>query len=305
MPQLPSGRHVALLLMPLDKLLKEGSHFGNIHKVLAIKAEADLARYVDVLYLVPESEADSQEGERSMHASSLPVPPGLAFVPAGFRLSEWEDRSGWSEADRAAFREFLAGRGAPVLREWLDTVKEGQAKLHEMEDPLTRLLVAWWDAGCHPAQEEGWDASDVGTPDWDDYDLLAALGQACKLLPGCDEIAVNKRPLWMLQSYWNIVRFDLQPRLDAWPDASIGVREAAAQAREHGWLEDMNTSKRDWLHDNGISVCIALWNAFGDKLRACIPQPCGIIELVVVSPEANRYFEVQRNGEKDAGHRGH
>jgi len=298
MPQLPSGRLVAIMPTPLDNLLKEGCHFGNVHKVL------DVYRYFDVLYLVPEGEAGSQEGIPGLHADSMPVPPGMAFVPAGFKLSEWEERSGWSEADRAAFREFLAGRGAPVLREWLDAWKTKQAKLREAEAPLTRLLVAWWDAGCHPAQEEGWEASDVGTPDWDDYDLLAALGQACKLLPGRAEIAGNEKPLWMLQSYWNIVRFDLRPRLDAWLDATVGVREAAAQARENGWLEDMNPSKRDWLHVNGISVCIQLWNAYGDRLRAAIPQPYGIIELVVLSPEANRFFEAQRNREKDAGHRG-
>lgn len=305
MPQLPSGRQFALMPSPLDNLLKEGGHFGNIHKVLAIKTEADVARYVDVLYLVPESEAGSQEGVLGLNAHSLPIPPGMAFVPAGFKLSEWEDRSGWSEADRAAFREFLAGRGALTLGEWLDTVKEGKAKLHETEAPLTRLLVAWWDAGCHPAQEEGWGASDVGTPDWDDYDLLAALGQACKLLPGHVGNAGNEKPIWMLQSYWNIVRFDLQPRLDAWPDASVGVREAATQAREHGWLDDMNPSKRDWLHDNGVSVCIQLWNAYRERLRAVIPQPCGIIELVVLSPEANRIYMGSSDGEKDAGHRSH
>lgn len=304
MPQLPSGRHVALMPTPLDKLLKEGRHFGNIHKVLAIKTEADVARFVDVLYLVPESEAGSQEGVLGLHDASLQVPPGMAFVPAGFRLSDWEKRAaGWSKEDRAAFREFLAGRCAPVLREWLDTVRTGQAKLRETDDPLARLLVAWWDAGCHPAQEEGWEASDVGTPDWDDYDLLAALGQACKLLPGHVVITGNEKPIWMLQSYWNIVRFDLQPRLDAWPDASVGVREAAAHAREQGWLEDMNAAKRDWLHGNGVSVCIQLWNAYGDKLRAVIPQPYGIIELVVLSPEANRFFIVATDGEKNAGHR--
>ena len=34
MPQLPSGRQIALMPTPLDNLLKEGRHFGNIHKVL-------------------------------------------------------------------------------------------------------------------------------------------------------------------------------------------------------------------------------------------------------------------------------
>ncbi len=41
MPQLPSGRQVALLPVPLNDLLREGRKPGNIHKVLAIRTEAD------------------------------------------------------------------------------------------------------------------------------------------------------------------------------------------------------------------------------------------------------------------------
>ncbi len=152
MPQLPSGLLVAIMPTPLGKLFKEGGHFGNIHKVL------DVYRYFDVLYLVPEGEAGSQAGVPGLHADSLPVPPGMAFVPAGFKLSEWEERSCWSEADLAAFREFLAGRGGLVLREWLDAWKTKQAKLREAEAPLTRLLVAWWDAGLQmfPSSSVAW-----------------------------------------------------------------------------------------------------------------------------------------------------
>jgi hypothetical protein len=300
MPQLPSGRQVALIPTPLDNLLKEGRHFGNIHKVLAIQAEADLYRYVEIFYLVPEGEASSRESVLGLHADSLPVPPGMAFMPAGFKLSEWEAGSGWSEADRAAFRDFLASRCAPVLREWLDTVKAGQANLHEAEDPLTRLLVAWWDAGCHPAQEEGWDASDVGTPDWDDYDLLAALGQACVQLAQRPEPAGQREALARLQAFWNICRREL-PQVGRMAEAARPVRDCAAEMRSTCLLEALEGSKRRWLHDQAVAECVQLWHALGEGLRAAVPQPCGIIELVVVSPEANRYFEApQHRGNEDS-----
>jgi hypothetical protein len=303
MPQLPSGRHVALMPKPLDDLLKEGRLPGNIHKVLAIQTEADVFRYVDVLYLVPESEAGSQEGVLGLHAGSLPVPPGMAFIPAGFRLAEWEKHAaGWNAEDRAAFREFLAGRCAPVLREYLDTVRTGQARLREADDPLTRILVGWWDAGCHPAQEEGWNASDVGSPDWDDCDLLAALGQARALLPAHKEFASHWQAQARLDAFWNICRREL-PLADGWPAADRSVRECAAEARGAGWLEGIDAGKRNWLHDQAVAECVALWSALGDGFRAALPQPYGIVELVVVSPEANRCFGHARQpaGEEGRG----
>ena len=301
MPQLPSGRQIALMPTPLDNLLKEGRHFGNIHKVLAIKNEDDLARYIDVLYLAPEREVGSQEGVLDLHADSLPVPPQMAFVPAGYRLSEWEQHAvGWSEEDRAAFRDFLAGRCVPVLREWLDTVRAGQAKLREADDPLTRLLVAWWDAECHPAQDEDWDASDVGFPEWDDYDMLAALAQACIRLSQYPKFSGQWQAAARLQAFWNICRQEL-PQIDRMLEATVPVRQCASEMRRAGLLDALANDKRQWLHDQAVVECVQLWNALGEELRPSTPQPYGIIELVVVSPAASPYFEMQSKGERDAG----
>lgn len=304
MPQLPSGRHVALMPKPLDDLLKEGRQPGNIHKVMAIQTEADLHRYIDVHYVVPESEAGSQKGALTLHTASLPMPPGMACVPAGYRLSEWEQcAADWSEEDREAFRAFLSGRAEPVLREYLDTVKIGQARLHCAEDTLTRILVGWWDAGCHPTQEEGWDASDVGTPDWDDCDMLAALGQARALLPVRKEFSAQWQARARLEAFWNICRCEL-PQIGGWPAADRPVRECAAEARAAGWLEGLDSGKRKWLHDQAVAECVELWNALGDGFRAALPQPYGIVELVVVSPEANRYFGNARQPADETGRGG-
>ena len=304
MPQLPSGRQVALMPKPLDDLLKEGRQPGNIHKVMAIRTEADVHRYIDVHYLVPESEANGQEGALPLHTASLQKPPGMAFVSAGYRLAEWEQRAAdWSEEDRAAFRDFLAGRAAPVLREYLDIVKSGQARLRCTEDTLTRILVGWWDAGCHPAQEEGWAESDVGTPDWDDCDMLAALGQARALLPARKEFSAQWQAQARLDAFWNICRSEL-PLRAGWPSPDEPVRECAAEARAAGWLEGLDAGKRKWLHDQAVAECVALWSALGDGFRAALPQPYGIVELVVVSPEANRYFSPTSAGGEDAARRG-
>jgi len=301
MPQLPGGRQIAISPEPLNALLMQANHFGNIHKVMAIKSVDDLLRYIDVLRLVPEADAGGESLETNFTSDSLPVPAGLVCVPSGHHLSDWKAYAAdWPEEDKAAFLEFLSGRAAPLLDEYLEAVVSTQEKLRGAEDFLTKVLVGWWEAGCHPAQEEGWDASDVGSPDWDDYDMLAALGLACAVLPQHEEFAAEQKTLWMLQSYWNIVRFDLQPRLVAWPELSASVRDNAIRARQAGWLAQIDESKRSWLHENGVSVCVQLWSGYGDRLRAALPQPYGIIELVVVSPDAIRYCDGKRFGISDS-----
>jgi hypothetical protein len=290
MPQLPSGRHIAITLNPLAALLDEADNSGNVHKIMAIKTLADLEPYIEVVYLLPEEEVVGSS-ESKFLSDSLPRPPGFVSVDSGFHVSEWDRMTAdWSEADQASFREFLEGRAAPLLQQGLDAARNAQKLLRQAPSPVTRILAGWCDAGCHPSQEEGRGESDVGSPEWDDYDVLAALGQMVGLFRQQSISSGNWQVEARLQAFWNLVVTHI-PHADGWPKTDLPVRKCASEAREGHWLEAIDEGSRKWFHEQGVVECVSLWSSLGDGFRASAPQPYGIIELVVISPEANRFFE--------------
>ena len=290
MPQLPSGRHVAININPLVALLREAENIGNVHKIMAIKTLADLDPYIEVIYLVPGADSEGSS-DRDFRSDSLPVPPGLVQADSGYRVSDWDQLTAdWSEADKTSFRQFLEGRGALLLQKGLDVALDVKKLLRNASSPAIRILAGWCDAGCHPSQEEGWAESDVGSPEWDDYDVLAALGQMVGLFRQQSISSGNWQVEARLQAFWNIVVTQI-PQAEGWPKTDLPVRECASEARDGRWLKAIDEEKRKWFHEQGVVECVSLWNSLGDGFRASAPQPYGIIELVVISPEANRFFE--------------
>lgn len=61
MPQLPSGRHVAIQATPLNEMIKHASDPGIVHKIMAIDSMDKVLQYFEILYLVPRVNDD--EGE--------------------------------------------------------------------------------------------------------------------------------------------------------------------------------------------------------------------------------------------------
>lgn len=158
MPMLPSGRQVGLSPAPLVALLENADHFGNIHKVMALKSWDDLLPWIEVLFFVPHADSkDLETGQLS--DDSLPAPPGLVAVRSGYRLSDWQAHTqGWSEADRAAMHEFLDRRAREHFEPHLAHARGLQEKLQEGEGGgLAQTLAGWHRLGIHPAQEEGWE----------------------------------------------------------------------------------------------------------------------------------------------------
>ena len=292
MPQLPSGRHVAIHAKPLADLLGDANNPTNVHKIMAITSRDDVEAYLEVLFLVPEAEADSRVYAAAFFDFSLPRPPGLISLPSGYRLSDWPVLTkDWSDPDKLAFREFLNGRCAPVYDNCLTEVRLAQENMRNSPVMSTKILAAWMAAGCHPAQEEGWAESDPGSTDWDSYDMLAALGQLAELLPNHPEkVALLGNAHDRLQGMWQTFRtnYHVPP---GWPEADIDVRVCAEEARTAGWLENQPTEKQQWLHDQCIIECVNLWDAYGEGFMKDFPRQYGIIELVTLSPDANACFE--------------
>lgn len=153
MPQLPSGRIVAIDPDPLITLIDERSPF-TAHKLMDIKTVEDLFYYVELVYIVPASEAPIGSIPPKLHANALPCPPGHAVIASGKRLSELpEVAMQWSAADREAMDEFVMTRAIPHLEKFLDKVKQAQDESRKSRDITTRVLSAWHDQGIHPMQE--------------------------------------------------------------------------------------------------------------------------------------------------------
>ena len=161
MPMLPSGRHVCLDPSPLVALLQEGHSPVNVHHLFAIRQWPDLWPWIDVVLFEPADESESATGLR-LRADALPLPPGLVPRPSGFRLDQFEAlQADWTDEDRAAFAHFLHERAAPAFVRHLAKARAVQAVVREQANVATQTLIAWWDAGVHPAQLEGWRSAEA------------------------------------------------------------------------------------------------------------------------------------------------
>jgi len=220
------------------------------------------------------------------------TPDKLEMISSGLRISDVKsDRAVWSTEDQSAFSEFLSTRSQAFIEDAMLEVKATRKDLKAgVYGQTNRILAMWFAAGVHPAQEDGWDASDVGAPTWDTCDLLAALGQIRKLLPMQQGLSVQTQVLDRINGVWVALTQELNLQ-EQWPDVEIPVRTCAEQLRQAEVLKKVPEDRQKWIHDQAIVEIIALWNALGDGFRAAMPQPYGIVELVVCSPEANRYFD--------------
>lgn len=210
MPQLPSGRKVAIDPAPLATLLGAARQAANIHKVMAIKTARDLYPYMAVIYFVSKVENDKQEAkELNYRSDSLPAPTDMVPKATGYCLSDWREfTSDWSEKDKVAMREFLEGRATALFDTGMAAVVKTQAELHEPSSFLTKALVGTWDAGVHPAQEEGWAESNLGGTQWDDYDVLAALGLLHWGLPSDPTFSSNWEVMARLKTFLGLCEPD-------------------------------------------------------------------------------------------------
>lgn len=290
MPMLPSGRHVAILLQPLNALLHDVHNVVNVHKVLAIQHKKDVYPFTEVLWLVPQADATKEQVDDAFLDGSLPRPPGLVPVRSGYRLSQFEQFAAeWSVEDRKAFWEFILVRADFVFDEAMAKSLLGQNFLRTQAGGLTKLMVAWWDAGVHPAQD-GYAVAEGDTPVWDTYDMLAALGQMIIFLNMIDLDDALSADRMRLNAVWSVYS-DAIPKLKAWPDLDQTPRGAAQRARAEQWLDAMAEGERATLHRQCVHECVMLWDHFGEQLPAVFPDCAKIIDLVVVSADANEVFD--------------
>ena len=101
MPQMPSGRHVALDPAPLAELVQQVEQGKFVHKLMAIKTAADAFGHIGVNYFRPRGGAD----DTTIYADQSALPPeGLEQYPSGFNLVTFqEELARWSADDLDTF----------------------------------------------------------------------------------------------------------------------------------------------------------------------------------------------------------
>ena len=292
MPQLPSGRHIAVHLAPLDDLLKSADKPCNVHRVMELTTIDGLAPYVSICYLEPKSSAINQSSEQEFQNDALPRPPEMVVVESGFSLAQFDELSvDWSKEDVTAFRDFLDTRCQSLFEQGLKEVERVRQWLLKESGGLTRMLALWHKAGVHPCQEEGGAQYDGASTNWDIYDMLAALGQLVEILPKYPDKAAHLGNAYdRLQGVWQTFRTNY-PLPHGWPESDADVRVCAEKARAAGWLHNQSAKDLHWLHNQCVIECVNLWEAYGEPFRKDFPRQYGIIELVTLSPAANAYFD--------------
>ena len=259
MPQLPSGRHIAVHLAPLGDLLKSANEPSNVHLIMALTTVEHLAPYISICYLEPKATAITLSSEQEFQKDAQPRPPEMVVVESGLTLAQFDELSAnWSKADVDAFHEFLETRCQSLFTRGLEEVQQVRQWLLIESGGLTRMLALWYKAGIHPCQEDGWAESDPLSTDWDTYDMLAALGQLAEILPKHPEkVAHLGNAHDRLQGLWQTMRTNY-PIPPDWPEFNANVRICAENARTAGWLESLPADKQQWLHNQCIIECVNL-----------------------------------------------
>lgn len=152
MPQLPSGRHVALDPSPLQDLVSSAYSKISTHELMEIESTNQLFSYINILYFLPKD----NNSKLSLATFSMGLPEGLAPYYSGFNLVTIKNEmNNWVEKDKKAFISFLnETRTNLFLENILQTIQKYQNELMEHPHSLQGMLAQWWKLGIHPLQED-------------------------------------------------------------------------------------------------------------------------------------------------------
>ena len=152
MPQLPSGKHIAIQANGFDSLYDAAFNGTQAHKLMQIQSIEDLYPYIEVIYFVQDIK--QQRDDNNTVADTYPA--GLRPAPSGYSLVSIQPECRcWSRQDRKAFEEYLeSARMQAFFAALLEDVKQKQENLIKEGPELGRFLALCWITNCHPLQEE-------------------------------------------------------------------------------------------------------------------------------------------------------
>lgn len=128
MPQLPSGRHAALVKDPVFAFVREGHLGAAMTMTLHMRFPEDLAPLLNIAYFNP---VEGQSG------------PGLPYLSELMLADIGTEKCGWPTEDVAFFQEWLA---SDVAQQWLqNTFDELTELIRTVKIKVPEKLA--WDSG--------------------------------------------------------------------------------------------------------------------------------------------------------------
>lgn len=284
MPQLPSGRHVAL---SNTRLLAEAGRYGRCGEPASIgriENADDLRPWLDVLYFRPRAGTDAAQ------ASASNLPDGLEPYASGLTLSSIDrNEADWSGNDREAFLRYLASEAAV---KWLQrTFDEVAGRRTVKSGGDIRALAALLRTTC--GEDISADVDNAWTASFSDPDRVKTFTLAAfmHLVPArASRPELYRKHADRFDRLFAFVRQIVQHHDGSasgiYPP-KLPADRLAAEMWDADWLGAMSEKTRAWLtrqlpHEIA-NILPALDN---DEARMLLPVEYEIIQAAWLSPYA-------------------
>ena len=279
MPQLPSGRHVGILCLTPDDIIKKFSHSHpdaslltlgmKVKEIDSIKA---LKPYITVMFFQHSDTTNNQP----LDSRSQAIPDGLESYDSGYTLDQQEQfTADWSREDMQAFDEFLKSeKSANYFQDVLNLIVRIGTQYQEN-------LFGLMEKVCG-----GLDDADNIVPEWDDYDLLLSL---CIFADIAKPEKTRQLDLWYrmnaIRRYWyewipELVNINLNTKKSLQIIAD-GLRDKSA-------LNSCPEDKREWLHKQNVVFANNLFDFYDPDVLLGISREAYLIVKSVALSEPTR-----------------
>ena len=278
MPQLPSGRQVAIICQNILEMAELNAQTVDRYPIHRVKTVEDLWPLVDVVFFRVAPDFQPTATTYHEHTQNLEELAELEPYLSGFTLATiGEKLQHWSAADQQAFTAFLqTERVQAHLQEVLARVLESQRlkpKAHIPPGLFGKLsgdevMDMFWELSQRPAGPEKPPPPRPEGVDFDDFDLLAAL---CRMnsLQEFDEWQTRfPGILNRLEAFLQRLRDDdrlLSVWLQYW---MVPVEELAGRMRGDDILMLLAPETLAWFATQAPQEALALQPLFADPTLA-------------------------------------
>lgn len=274
MPQLPSGRKIAIDATRLSKMAELNAQTVQRYSIHRVKTITDLYPFIDVIFFKDTPEGTPSTVGYAPGAQNLEEIAQLYPYRSGFTLATLDEEAHtWPPEDRQAWTDFLQEpRTQAHLQEVLEVVLDSQRRKPPAHIPPglfgklsgDEVMDLFWELAQQPAGQETPSTPRPDGVDVDEYDLLAAL---CRMngLQEFEEWQTRFPELLTgLEAFLQRLRDDhssLSVWLQYWV---VDVEELAGRMRGDRILERLQPETRAWFAAQAPRQALALQVLFAE-----------------------------------------